>query len=405
MTSTGVDQVLSRQRLSSLRLGALLRLGAVTIMIGAMLVSPDPSPGHWQAVLVAGYGLIAVCAVLVVFSAVSDVFDRGRWLLILAGVDVAAIVGFKLLSPGGYMSLLIMLLLPRMLAVAMSWQQVAVLLALSSGLFAATVLEDPMIDEQIGAGEPLVLLMYGFVCATAILAVFSRTRQTNQLVKLTLSREELLAQIMTAAEDQRRQIAEAIHDGPLQDVLAARRDIADFVKTSAPAEPLRYALASLGDASRQLREVTFELHPAVLDKIGLAAAVEKLARVTGERSGIAITTDINYPDYREADPIDPMLFGVIRELLSNVARHSQASAAAVQLAVVEGWVRVDVTDNGIGISVDEAERRLTQGHIGLASHRARVEAAGGSISLIDEPVGAHIRVELPLRGPRGGAHN
>jgi two-component system NarL family sensor kinase len=56
-----------------------------------------------------------------------------------------------------------------------------------------------------------------------------------------------------------------------------------------------------------------------------------------------------------------------------------------------------VADNGIGINRDAAARRLAEGHIGLASHRTRVEAADGTMRIIDEPVGAHIRVELPLR--------
>jgi two-component system NarL family sensor kinase len=132
----------------------------------------------------------------------------------------------------------------------------------------------------------------------------------------------------------------------------------------------------------------------VLDQVGLAAAVEKLASIASARSGIAITTDIDYPD---ANDVDPILFGVIRELLSNVARHSRASTASVKLAVAHDIARIDVADDGIGVSGDAAARRLAQGHIGLASHRARVEAAGGTLSIIDEPVGAHLRVELPLR--------
>jgi two-component system NarL family sensor kinase len=95
--------------------------------------------------------------------------------------------------------------------------------------------------------------------------------------------------------------------------------------------------------------------------------------------------------------VDPILFGVVRELLSNVARHSRAGAASVKLEVTDGVARMDVVDDGIGITADAAARRLAQGHIGLASHRARVQAAGGTLTIVDEPVGAHLRVELPLR--------
>lgn len=392
MNSTGVERVLRKQRLVSLRAGSLLRVGVVTIMVSGALIHIDPARWPAQAVLLSVYLVITVGAVLVAFSAVSYSFTRSGWLLAFAAADIAAIVGFKLLSPGGYIPILVMVLLPRMLAVDMSWRRVGIVLALSFGVFTASVLQDPVITSHTGPATGLILLMYGFMCATGFLAAFFRSRQVGEMAQLTLSREELLGQIMTASEEQRRQIAESIHDGPLQDVLAARRDIADFLKVS-PAQPLEYAVASLADASRRLREVTFELHPTVLDEVGLVAAVEKLVAVTADRSGIVITAAL---DHWDANPMDPLLFGVIRELLANVARHSRANTASVKLAVIDRMARLDVTDNGIGISRDVAARRLAQGHIGLASHRARVEAAGGMMSIIDEPVGAHIRVELPV---------
>jgi two-component system NarL family sensor kinase len=126
----------------------------------------------------------------------------------------------------------------------------------------------------------------------------------------------------------------------------------------------------------------------------LGAAVERLVAFTANRSAIAITTDIDYP-IRNA--IDPIVFGVVRELLSNVVRHSQATKASVQLAIVDGVCRLDVVDNGIGMSTEAAARRLAAGHIGLASHRARVEAAGGTFKIVGESTGSHIRAQLRLR--------
>jgi two-component system NarL family sensor kinase len=240
----------------------------------------------------------------------------------------------------------------------------------------------------------MILLLYGFVCGTALLVVVFRLRHVDEMARITASREELLAETMTASEAERRQIAESIHDGALQDVLAARRNIVDFLKTSPPSAQLERAVEGLHEASQRLREATFELHPAVLEQAGLGAAVEKLASVTADRSGITVTTDIDYP---ASNAVDPIAFGVARELLSNVERHSNASEASVKLAAVNGMCCLDVADNGIGINRDAAARRLAEGHIGLASHRARVEAADGTMKIIEAPVGAHIRVVLPLR--------
>lgn len=397
MSSTDIEQVLRKQRLRSLQGGSVLRVGVVIIMVAAMLIATHPTRLPAQVALLGVYAFVTIGALLVTYSGASHLLDDDKPLLTLALADVAAVFGFKLLSPGGYIPLLVMALLPRMVAVELSLRRAGVVLAGIFAVFAASVLQDPVIALRIGPWETaLILLMYGFVCGTAFLVVIFRLRNIDELAKLTTSREELLAQTMTASQAERRQISEFIHDGPLQDVLAARRDIANFVKLS-PDAHLEDALASLQEASRLLREATFELHPALLEQVGLAATVEKLVSVAAARSGIAITTDIDYPDPK---PIDPILFGVIRELVSNVARHSQASAATVKLAVDGDVARIDVADNGIGIAADAAARRLAQGHIGLASHRARVQAAGGTLTIVDEPVGAHLRVEVPIRCER-----
>jgi len=172
---------------------------------------------------------------------------------------------------------------------------------------------------------------------------------------------------MTASEVQRREMSEAIHDGPLQDVLAARQEIAGLAKTS-PSERLSRAAASLQEASQRLREATFELHPVVLERVGLGATVEQLASFTTRRSGIDVRADI---DYAGRNGMDSMVFGVIRELLSNVVRHSQTDRATVPLAVSDGACQFDVTDNGVGVDPGVMTQRLAEGHIGLARARRR----------------------------------
>jgi two-component system, NarL family, sensor kinase len=394
MSTSDLYRVRRMHRMRTLRAGYALRLGVVAIMVGATLVGTDP--GRWakEGALVAGYAVIAVTATVLVFSPASYLVSSDRFVVMLTLVDVAAMLCFKLLSPGGYLPLLLMGLLALTVATGVSWRPTAVVLAGVFVAFTVELLQDPVIQPRIGwAVTTLLLAMYAFVCVARCVVATVRTRYEDEVATLTASREELLAETMTSSEAQRRQIAESIHDGPLQDVLAARRDISDLVKT-APAAELDRAAASLQEASRELREATFELHPAVLDEVGLGAAVDKLALLTADRSGIAITSDIDYPG---SNAIDPMIFGVTRELLSNVVRHSGASQASVKLAVVDHVCCLDVADNGIGVPRDAAARRLAEGHIGLASHRARVEAAGGSMRIIDEPAGAHIRVEVPLR--------
>ncbi|NKE27691.1 sensor histidine kinase, partial [Mycobacterium tuberculosis] len=142
------------------------------------------------------------------------------------------------------------------------------------------------------------------------------------------------------------------------------------------------------------RQATFELHPAVLEQVGLGPAVKQLAASTAQRSGIKISTDIDYPI---RSGIDPIVFGVVRELLSNVVRHSGATTASVRLGITDEKCVLDVADDGVGVTGDTMARRLGEGHIGLASHRARVDAAGGVLVFLATPRGTHVCVELPLK--------
>jgi two-component system NarL family sensor kinase len=261
--------------------------------------------------------------------------------------------------------------------------------------FALAVVQDPVMVVKIGWPEAgFRFAMYAFLCCTAFVIVRIEEGHTRSVAGLSALREELLAHTMTASEELQRRISESLHDGPLQDVLAVRHELIELEAAFPGDERVDRALAGLQIASERLRQATFELHPAVLEQVGLGPAVEQLAAHTAKRSGIEITTDV---DYSIRSPIDPILFGVARELLSNVVRHSKATHASVTLATTDGVCVLDVADDGVGISDDTVARRLGEGHIGLASHQARVDAAGGVFVFLDKPAGTHVCVQLPLK--------
>jgi two-component system, NarL family, sensor kinase len=393
-SSMDLNRVGQQHRLRSFRIGSGLRVGVVVLMLGAMLVGTAAHEWPKQGALIGLYAFAAAWALLLAFSPDRRSVTSQRTQLVFTGIDVVTLTGFQLLSDGGYVPLLVMGLLPILIGLEVPLRRTAVVLTFTVAGFAFSVRQDPVMDVHLGWPDKFFLFaIYAFLCCTAVLAGYVGERYANAIAGLTALREELLAQTMTASEALQREVSESLHDGPLQDVLAARLALLELAER-APGEELDHALASLKDASTRLREATFELHPAVLDLVGVGAAVEQLASSTANRSGVAIVTDIDYP-VRNA--IDPIVFGVVRELLSNVSRHSQATNASIKLRIADQVCRLDVADNGIGMTPEEAVRRLGEGHIGLASHRARVEAAGGRLTFVDEPVGTHIRVELPLR--------
>lgn len=310
-------------------------------------------------------------------------------------IDVITVTAFQTLSTDSIDPLLIMMLLPIFIGLDVSSRRAAVVLACSMVGFLVAVLEDPLMQDEFGFSECMFrFALYAGLCGTAYLAVRMEERHTRAIAGLSALREELLAQTMTASDVLQRRISESIHDGPLQDVLAVRQEVVELRAAFPGDDRIERALAGLQIASQNLRQATFELHPAVLEQAGLGAAVQELASYTERRSGIEVSTDIDYPI---RDEIDRIVFGVVRELLSNVVHHSKAQHASVTLGVTDGKCVLDVTDDGVGFDGETMARRLGEGHIGLESHRTRVDAAGGIFLFLDTPVGTHICVEVPLR--------
>ncbi len=397
-----LERVRTIHQLRSYRIGSVLRIGVVGLMVAAMIIGTDRHEWPQESVLIVLYACVAACAAALAFAPFRRWIGMGRLVAIgrlepfaFTVIDIVALTVFQLLSTDGVYPLLIMAMLPVLLGLDVSSRRAAVVLIFSMLGFAIAVLQDPVMTSAVRLPEAgFRFLLYAFLCCAAFLVVRIEERHTRSVAGLSALREELLAQTMTASDEAARRISEFIHDGPLQDILAVRQEL-DELDTAFPGdERIVRASAGLQQASERLRQATFELHPAVLEQVGLGAAVQQLAEFTAERSGIEIATDI---DYSARNAIDPVVFAMVRELLSNVVRHSAARNASVRLGITDGTCVLHVVDDGVGFSPETVTHRLGEGHIGLASHRARVEAAGGATVFFDVPVGTHVCVEVPLK--------
>ncbi|PRI14388.1 histidine kinase [Mycobacterium shigaense] len=402
------DAELQRARrghqLRSYRIASVIRVGVVGLMVAAMIIGTRRSEWPEQIDLITLYAVVALCALARAFSPF-DWLGRGRLVGIgrlepfaFTVIDVVTLTVFQVLSTDAIDPLLIMMMLPIFIGLDVSSRRAAVVLACSMVGFLIAVLEDPLMQDEFGLSECLFrFALYACLCGTAYMAVRIEERHTRAIAGLSALREELLAQTMTASDALQRRISESIHDGPLQDVLAVRQEVVELKAAFPGDERVARALAGLQTASQNLRQATFELHPAVLEQAGLGAAVQELASYTQRRSGIEVFTDI---DYAMRNEIDRIVFGVVRELLSNIVHHSKAQHASVTLGITDRKCVLNVTDDGVGFDSETMARRLGEGHIGLESHRTRVEAAGGMFLFLDAPVGSHICVEIPLKTER-----
>jgi len=237
------------------------------------------------------------------------------------------------------------------------------------------------------------LVLVGLGAGCVALSAIQRSR-VAAIARLVQDRTALLDDLVHVEERQRRELSERLHDGALQYVLGARLDL-DDLRDGADPEAVARVDRALTESSQLLRSTVTELHPAVLEHGGLARALTDLARAES-RSGLVIEVDVDaWPDGART-PVDPLLLGAARELLSNVVKHASASRAQVTLGLHDGRARLVVADDGRGIVAGDQQQGLDRGHIGLHAHTRRLEAAGGTLTVTGGPSGTIAVADVPV---------
>lgn len=231
--------------------------------------------------------------------------------------------------------------------------------------------EDP--DNNVAFMDAL-----GSFLATAI----ESARHEAEIAALATLRGRLVAENLEAEERVRQRISEQLHDGALQDLLAARQDLVEAATADTGdamrTEMLGYAREGVERAVKLLREAVHALHPVVLQHGGLEAAMQAAADQAARQGGFraAVTVDPAATGLR-----DELVMSLARELLNNAAKHAHAQHVEVLVGREDGMVRLEVADDGVGLDQRAVESAPLNGHIGLASLAQRVEAVGGTLAL------------------------
>lgn len=250
-------------------------------------------------------------------------------------------------------------------------------------------------------GEPWSLIaMRTLVIATlalgsVLLSMVQRSR-VSTIGSLAAQRAHLLDDTVRIEERERRELAENLHDGALQYVLGARQEL-DALRDGSDPDALGRADQALREASRLLRSTLGELHPAVLEQAGLAAALDDLAASVESRTTLRISVDTAGWPGEQRTPSDAILFTTARELLTNVVKHADARTVELTAELDDGRARVVVVDDGRGVNDADLQRKVADGHIGLMSRRVRLEQQGGSLTVLRRPTGGTAAIaEVPV---------
>jgi PAS domain S-box-containing protein len=212
--------------------------------------------------------------------------------------------------------------------------------------------------------------------ANVLASAEARLATEAEVVAQSEARGRLVALALDAEDRARRSISEALHDGPLQDVLALGHEVARLrAAAEGDDEHLGRVRDGLARAVSQIREVMLDLHPVQLQVGGLESALRAVCTQQAAAGGYACEVRI---EPAAAGRRDELVLSLARELLRNAGKHARAERVDVSVAFEEGGVRLDIVDDGVGLSGDRLPEALGSGHIGLASSRERAEAIGGT---------------------------
>jgi signal transduction histidine kinase len=234
--------------------------------------------------------------------------------------------------------------------------------------------------------------------------VTERHRTQRHLRRLDEQRRFLLERLVTSQEEERRQLASDIHDDAIQAMVAVTLELQVLggrLRDPAAHQLLERLKATATDSVGRLRQLVFELHPPLLDQVGLAAALEQYARRASELAGFSVQVSNEVKVELPAE-VRVLAYRVVQEALANVRAHAKAGRVAIRLEETDGGVLVRVSDDGVGFLPGVVERQQRRGHLGLVSMREQAAMAGGWCRVASAPgMGTTVELWLPLPVPQG----
>jgi two-component system, NarL family, sensor kinase len=386
--------------------------------------APRPDPTAWLAVLrllllpivFAGDRLVAhpvvgtarfnlIFAAACVYALLALLDSRRRrarpplWLL--GGLDLLFVCGLTYESGGAFSQLhWAFVCLPLGAAILLDPRRTAAVAGVTGAAYLVVALTHPSAHER---QLDLILVQGLYIAWAGVVAVVLSgllARRRVRIEALASERGSLVAQALAAEARARQRLAEGLHDTAIQNLLAARQDLAEArAGEGAGIERAERAVRLTLD---QLRATVRELHPYVLDQLGLEAALDSVCEQHVRRGGYELVKHI---DPRAAGVCDELIFSLVRELLANVTRHASAKHVTLELESGARAVILTVSDDGCGLDARKLTGALRHGHIGLASCRERVHATRGSFE-ISCPLGrgTTIRCVVP-RASAAAAHH
>ena len=235
-----------------------------------------------------------------------------------------------------------------------------------------------------------------------LMDITAQQQAKGKLLEYQEQLKRLASQLTLAEEQERKRIATELHDRIGQTLAVSRMKLGVLRKNGLSGTDARLSQELdelIGNAIQDTRSLTFELSPPTLYELGLGPTLEWLAEHTSQQYGLAC----EFEDDQQPKPLEQdtcvILFQVVRELLSNVAKHAQSRQTKINLWKTDGQIAIRVEDDGVGFDTSTLDSHgPLKGSFGLFSIRERVGLLGGKFKIESIPgKGTQVVVMAPLK--------
>jgi PAS domain S-box-containing protein len=241
----------------------------------------------------------------------------------------------------------------------------------------------------------------------SILRVISSFSDITEMKNAERAIHQLSKELLKLQDDERRRIGRELHDGMAQTVLAINLSLAQIRQSAQPlneasSRALDKARELLQQMSREIRTLSYLLHPPLLDDLGLVTALKEYVNGFSERSGIETSLSVPSRFRRLPQIVETAFFRITQESLSNIQRHSGSKVAKVTLGENEDSVTLQITDYGRGIGAPangEERRHPARLGVGIPGMRERMAQLGGYLDIESNSRGTTVRARISLSAP------
>jgi PAS domain S-box-containing protein len=232
-----------------------------------------------------------------------------------------------------------------------------------------------------------------------------RTRELQQrnveILRQSEQLQELSQRLLQIQDDERRHIARELHDSAGQVVVALGMNLASIArhakKNSPLDQPVKECQELVQQLNREIRTMSYLLHPPLLDENGLPEALHWYIQGVKERSGLDISLNIPEDFERLSPEMELVIFRVVQESLTNIHRHSGSKIAEIRIDRKAESVSLEVRDEGKGISPERLNEIQSQGSgVGIRGIRERVRQFGGDMNIESNGSGTTVSATFPI---------